>query len=112
MHRPWHEDDRPAWRVVASWVTSQGSLDEGGQALLLKTLEETGLVAGAVVEAVADGRLRLAVLVKAPGGESAEYAADRIVRVAYRVAGLGDLGLCFPLSAQLQATPGGLGAGE
>ena len=92
MFRPWNQDPRPAWQVTVTWATRRGCHDADDQRLLLKTLQETGLVRRQTLT-IACGRLTLTMLVRADDCERAEHAAVRIGEVAYRVAGLGRLGM-------------------
>jgi hypothetical protein len=85
MWRPWHEDDRPVWAVHCRIDLE---LDEADQALLLKTIDDTG-----TGRAWAPGGNRapgavVALLVHADFQEVAEYVAGRLLEVATSAAGL------------------------
>lgn len=108
MYRPWQEDDRPVWRVTATWRTPRGQIDDEEQRLLLKTLKETGHVRSQVIDSVAHGRLTVTVSVKAISRDAAEHAAVRVIEVAHRASGLGELGLNLDRHAQFIPSPGGL----
>jgi len=92
MIRPWDQDERPTWRVVAEWGSPTARYDRDDLRLLSRALQETGMTRQVVVHP-GHGELGVTMLVKAVDVTAAEHNAVRIVEVAYTVAGLGRLGL-------------------
>lgn len=90
MWRPWNEDDRPVWAVRCE---IDASLDEPDQALLLKTVNETGLVRATALVNDLTPRVVAAMLVRAESREVAEYVVSRLVEVASVAAGLPSPGI-------------------
>lgn len=103
LFRPWRQDERPTWRVVADWGTPRDRYDTHDLDLLLRSLEKTGL-ARQVRAGGGDGILSVSLLVKAVDVTAAEHAAVRIVEVAHTVAGLGHLGLNLSSRATSHST--------
>jgi len=91
LFRPSRQDDRPIWQVTAEWTT-KGPHSDDDVGLLVKTLDQTGMVQRAAVEA-SRGRLTAGLYLKASGQEAAELIGVRIVEVAHHAAGLGALGI-------------------
>jgi len=101
--RPWDQDERPTWRVVARWGSPRAGYDSDDLRRLSKVLGETGMARQAVLH-LGPGELSVTMLVKAVDVTAAEHAAVRIVEVAHTVAGLGHLGLNLSSRATRHST--------
>jgi hypothetical protein len=87
MYRPWHEDDRPVWRVEAGYALP-GPLTRDNAKALGKMLAATGMARSPSIRSGTHWAL-VAVFVRGSDGTHARLAAEGVVRAGDREAGLG-----------------------